>query len=183
MGASGIVAAALILLVDPGPDFLSVVAGGRKTAAVMQWAAYAASASAALDLMPLGAGIGAFASSFEVYGSSPIPHAWSSSHSAWLQGLVGMGLPFLAVLAVTVVVAILAARGILALAGIGIGEGERRTLDRVGSGSPTRSIVAGLRSLSWPWVRVRRPHWRSSERRGRALRLHHQTSPPAEKIE
>ena len=40
--------------------------------------------------------------------------------------------------------AALAGRRFLAFAGIGIGEGEQRTLDRVGSGSPTRSIVAGL---------------------------------------
>ena len=188
VGASGIVAAALILLLAPAPGFLPVEAGGRETSAAMQWAAYATSASAALDLMPLGAGIGAFASSFEPYGSSSIPHAASFSHGAPLHGLVQLGLPFLAVLAVTVWVAILAARGILsrprnprctwgaviailslsahslidvpldvpaialsgaalaglAFAGIGIGEEKQRTLDRVGSGSPTRSIVAGL---------------------------------------
>jgi hypothetical protein len=190
VGAGGIVAAALILLIAPAlaPGLLPVGVGGREPSAVMQWAAYATSASAALDVVPLGAGLGAFSSSFEVCGSSTIPRAASFAHRAPLQGLVEMGLPFLMVFAVTVLVAILAARGILsrprnprctwgaliailslsahslidvpldvpaialsgaalaglAFAGIGVGEGEQRTLDRAGSRSPTRSIVAGL---------------------------------------
>jgi len=115
VGATGIVAAALILLFAPSlaSDLLPVEVGGGRSSAGVQWLAYAAFASTALDVAPLGAGIGAFASSFEVYRFPAIPHAVSFAHSEPLQGLVELGLPFLAVLAVTVFVAVLAARGVL----------------------------------------------------------------------
>jgi hypothetical protein len=111
VGATGIVAAALILRFAPtlAPDVLPVELGGGGSSAGIKWVAHAASASTALDVVPLGAGIGAFASSFEAYRSPIIPHAASFAHGESLQGLVELGLPFLAVFAV----AVLAARGIL----------------------------------------------------------------------
>ena len=115
VGATGIVAAALVLWFAPtlAPDLPPVELGGGWSSPGIQWVAYAASASTALDVVPLGAGIGAFASSFEAYRSPIIPHAASFAHSESLQGLLELGLPLLAVFAVTVFVAVLAARGIL----------------------------------------------------------------------
>jgi hypothetical protein len=113
VGATSIVATALILLlapaVAPHPPPLEVAGstGG------LQWVAHAASASTALDVSPLGAGIGAFASSFEVFGPPAILQAASITHGGPIQELVEPGLPFLAVFAVTLLVIFLGARGML----------------------------------------------------------------------
>jgi tetratricopeptide (TPR) repeat protein len=113
--ASGIVAAALILLFAPAlaPDLLPLKAGGGESSAGMRWAVYAASASAALDVVPLGAGLGAFASAFEAYRPAALPYTVNFAHSEPLQGMVELGLPFLAVFAITVFIAVRAARRIL----------------------------------------------------------------------
>ena len=115
VSASGIVAAALILLFAPAlaSDLLPVEVGRGEPSALMLWAAHVTAASAALDVAPLGAGIGTFASSFEFHGPSSVPQAAGLVHSAPLQLLIELGLPFLAVFALTAWVAILTARGIL----------------------------------------------------------------------
>ena len=113
--ASGIVAAALILGLTPAiaPDLLPVKVAGNESSAGMRWAVYAASASAALDAIPLGTGLGAFASAFEAYRPQTIPYAVNFAHSEPLHGMVEMGLPFLAVLAITGFIAVRAAPRIL----------------------------------------------------------------------
>jgi tetratricopeptide (TPR) repeat protein len=112
---SGVVAAALILLFAPAlaPDLLPLKVAGGESSVGMRWAVYAASASAALDVVPLGAGLGAFASVFEAYRPPAVPYAVNFAHSEPLQGVVELGIPFLAVFAVTVFVAGRAARRIL----------------------------------------------------------------------
>jgi O-antigen ligase len=114
VGATGIVAAALLLFFAPsfGPAPPPVAAGGGGSSAGMSWVVHAASASTALDLQPLGAGIGAFASSFQGYPPPTIHHAAGFAHGDLLQELAGLGLPLLAVFAVTAFVALLGARGI-----------------------------------------------------------------------
>jgi len=113
--ASGVVAAALILLLTPAlaPDLLPLKAGGSESSAGMRWAVYAASATAALDVVPLGAGLGTFASAFEAYRPAALPYAVNFAHSEPLQGIVELGLPFLAVFAVTAFIAVRAGRRIL----------------------------------------------------------------------
>jgi len=114
VGATGIVAAALLLLLAPGlaPAPLSVAAGGGGSSAGVSWAVRAASASTAPGLQPLGAGIGAFASSFQIDRAPTIHHAAGLVSGDLFQGLAGLGLPLLAVFAVSGFVVVLVARGI-----------------------------------------------------------------------
>jgi hypothetical protein len=115
VGATGIAAAALFLFFAPtlAPTPLPVAAGGGGSSAGMSWAAHAASASTALDVQLLGAGTGAFDSSFQEYRPPTIYHVAGLAHGDSLRGLVRLGLPFLAGFAVTVFVAVLGARGSL----------------------------------------------------------------------
>ena len=115
VGATGIVAAALFLFFAPtlATAPLPVAVGGGGSSAGMSWAAHAASASTALDVQPLGAEIGAFASSFQAYRPPTIHHVAGLAHGDSLRGLARLGLPFLAAFAVTVFVAVLGARGTL----------------------------------------------------------------------
>jgi len=115
VGATGIVAAAMLLFFSPSlaPVPLPVAAGGGVSSAGMSWPVHAPSVSAVLDVQPFGAGIGAFASSFHACRPPTIHHAASLAPGDLLQRLVGLGLPFLAVFAVTVFVVVLGARGTL----------------------------------------------------------------------
>jgi tetratricopeptide (TPR) repeat protein len=67
----------------------------------------------ALEAIPLGTGLGAFASAFEAYRPPTIPYAVNFAHSETLHGMVELGLPFLALLALTGFLAVRAAPGIL----------------------------------------------------------------------
>ncbi len=98
------VAVGLALLPALWPSLLPTAAGGSESSPGLRWAVWAAAGRAAWEAGPLGVGVGAFPAAFLGERPDGVPYAARHAHSEPLHGVVELGIPFLCLLAVTLVV-------------------------------------------------------------------------------
>ncbi len=103
LGAAGAAAAvALALLPALLPDVLPAHPAAGESSAGMRWALYGAVARAIPAQAPLGVGIGAFGPGFHALRPGTIPYRVDQAHSEPLHGALELGIPFVALLGVTI---------------------------------------------------------------------------------
>jgi len=166
----GLAAAALVLSVLPAlhPGLVPRTGEGGESSAGIRWSVYAASARAAANEAPLGAGLGGFADAFAAVRPAGLPYAPRYAHSEILHGAVELGLPFLAVLLATAGAVLWAARA--------PGRGRERTL--VWGGAAAGLAVAAHALVDFP-LHVPAIAFALAAVAGAAWRAHLGVGPPA----